>query len=240
MGYYYVYFTGIVLVVMDSIYIGSQAKRNSLTTLIISVLLILAGYLWLSWWGGSLTLPGYFIIAAGIVGLYIAWSKMSQPPHSLILHRDCLHYQHKYGHWKLQWQDIQRVDQPRQHNGLNQHSLNFLAIKLKSNQSVLSSISLRLASNLLLQQRHLLLHGDDENCASGQCYAENLLEKDTYTTDSGMHLTGIQAMFAQRMQRLRKNLGYDLFIEANELDRPIDEVVSLLRQCISAKALDDC
>ncbi|WP_416307327.1 DUF2982 domain-containing protein [Neptunicella sp. SCSIO 80796] len=222
----------------NSICIRSQAKRNSLTTLVISIILLLAGWVWISWLGKDLALPGYFVVAAGIVGLFLAWSKISQPQYSLILHRDFLQYQHKYGQWTLNWQDIQRVDQPRKHDGLSQQPLNFLAIKLKRQQSLLSSISLRLASNLLLQQRHLLLFGDNENCSSGQCYAENLLEKDTFTTEEGVNLTGIQAMFARRMQRLRVDLGYDLYIEANELDRPVEEIVTLLRQCISAKELE--
>ena len=39
-------------------------------------------------------------------------------------------------------------------------------------------------------------------------------------------------MFAHRMERLHQGLGYDLFIDVDQLDRTPDKFVQLLNQCI--------
>ncbi|MBC3767888.1 DUF2982 domain-containing protein [Neptunicella marina] len=216
---------------MDPICISADSKRNSLTTMIVAICLFFAGTIWLSHVPEFLRLPGYFIIAAAIVALIIAYSKYSQPQYSLIIHPDYLCYQHQYGQWQIHWLDIQRIDQPKFHDGLHSQELNYIGIRLKHPTNVLTTISLRLANNLMLQQRPLLLMGDDSECASGNCYASNLIENDHFDDKQGNVFKGVQAMFANRMQRLRKNLGYDLYIDASEFDRPIKEMLVLLRNC---------
>jgi len=110
-----------------------------------------------------------------------------------------------------------------------------VGIKLKSYQPLLSSISPRLVTNILMEQRPLLLYGfgvdAQQNCAKGTCYGDDLLEDDRFKDSDGHIYTGIQGMLANRMQKLRQRLGFDLYIAGSELDRSEHEFVKLLQQC---------
>jgi hypothetical protein len=88
-------------------------------------------------------------------------------------------------------------------------------------------------SNILMEQRPLLFHdmSASKDCATGGCHSDDMLEDDYYKDDNGVEYKGLQAMFANRMTKLRARLGYDLFVAGTELDRPEQEFVDLLRQC---------
>ena len=58
-----------------------------------------------------------------------------------------------------------------------------------------------------------------------------MLEHDYFKDNNGIEYQGIQAMFANRMTKLRARLGYDIFVSGSEIDRPEQEFVDLLRQC---------
>ncbi|MDP5039775.1 MAG: DUF2982 domain-containing protein, partial [Paraglaciecola sp.] len=66
---------------------------------------------------------------------------------------------------------------------------------------------------------------------TGNCYGADLLEDDYFKDAEGNTYKGIQAMLANRMQKLRMRLGFDIFIAAGELDRSEHEFVKLLKQC---------
>jgi hypothetical protein len=44
-------------------------------------------------------------------------------------------------------------------------------------------------------------------------------------------LTGVTAMFANRMRKLQAGLGYDVYLSVNDIDRSGIEFVALLRDC---------
>jgi hypothetical protein len=70
-----------------------------------------------------------------------------------------------------------------------------------------------------------------KSCSTGQCGAAELLEDDVYKAADGTTYKGIQAMFANRMVKLRARLGFDIFIASSDLDRSESEFVALLKQC---------
>lgn len=214
-----------------AILIRAQAKRNGITTLGIGVVGLFLSWLVLRLLPEGMFIPGVFATSLSIVALLIGWMKIREPAHSFALTRQKLQYLHRCGQWSLAWNNIQRIDTPRITEGLEQKDLPLVGIRLKQYQPLLESISPRLATNILMEQRPLLLHNREQQCTTGTCYGDDLLEQDEYRLEDGTRIKGIDAMLANRMSKLRASLGYDLFINSAELDRPTDEFVALLRQC---------
>ena len=217
----------------DIIEIKSQAKRN----VIVSVMLGLAGLciasIIFTSLASSLYLVGIFLSSASIVALLIAWFKYREPQFSFLLTRTSILYIHRRGQWQLDWSNVQRLDVPRVSHGLELRSLDMVAIKIKDYSVFLAKISPRLMSNILMEQRPLLFQQmpPSKDCATGSCYSDDILEHDYFKDSNGKEYRGIQAMFANRMIKLRARLGYDIFVAGSELDRPEQEFVNLLRQC---------
>lgn len=216
---------------LSIIRIRASAKRNGFTSLLIGFVGFFISWLLLARLPDSMFLLGIFISCLSIVAILIGWFKLREPSYSLALSPLQLLYLHRCGRWSLDWQNIQRIDIPRVSKGLHMQDMELVGIRLKRYQPLLESISPRLATNILMEQRPLLQYAQSQDCATGNCYSDNLIEDDRYRLDDGKVVTGVTAMLANRMTKLRQALGYDLFIPATELDRPIAEFVTLLRQC---------
>jgi hypothetical protein len=122
---------------------------------------------------------------------------------------------------------------PKVTHGLELKSLEMVAIKIKNYSVFLEKVSPRLMTNILMEQRPLLFQimPSTKDCATGNCHSDDMLEHDYFKDSNGKEYKGIQAMFANRMTKLRARLGYDIFVAGSELDRPEQEFVDLLRQC---------
>lgn len=212
-----------------SIKIKATAKRNGLTTLFVGIGVLLFAIILLNLIPKNFYLFGMFALSGGIVTLLIGWFKVREPQHSIELTKTHIHYRHRHGSWQLAWENVQRIDVPRVSQGIQQTSLGLVGIKIKHYEPLLESISPRLATNLLLEQRPLLLQ--NTGCAAGGCYNNDLIEDDSFKTQNGLFIKGIPAMLANRMTKLRASLGFDLYISMSELDRSTDEFVALLKQC---------
>lgn len=219
----------------DLIQIRSTSKRNILVSAMSGVVGLLVGAGLLVLLPVEYYLVGIFVTSLSLVFLLIAWVKFREPSYSFLLSKQYIIYQCRHGKWQLDWGNIQRLDVPTVSSGLNSRAIDMVGIKLKSYPDFLQHISPRLMTNLLMEQRPLLFHqasaSDGEKCKGSQCAAESLLENDHYKDQNGNEFKGIQAMFANRMTKLRSELGYDLFIAESDLDRPKEEFVHLLRQC---------
>ena len=217
----------------DIIEIRSQAKRNVLVSVLIGLVGLLLASISFSVLPKSLYLIGIFLTSASLVALLIAWVKYREPQFSFLLSKSSILYKHRHGQWQLDWSNIQRVDVPKVTHGLDLKPLEMVAIKIKSYPVFLEKTSPRLMSNILMEQRPLLFHdmSASKDCATGGCHSDDMLEDDYYKDDNGVEYKGIQAMFANRMTKLRARLGYDIFVAGSELDRPEQEFVDLLREC---------
>lgn len=215
----------------DVIQIRANSKRNGLTSLLIGLTGLVVAALLLTLLPKSAYLVGIFVASGSIVALLIGWFKIREPVFSIEISRETIFYRHRHGHWQVDWANVHRIDTPKINTGLEQKTLGFVGIRLKDIQPLIDSISPRLATNLLMEQRPLLLHGDMQQCSSGTCYSGGLIEDDVHKLPNGRVLKGIKAMLANRMSKLRESLGYDLFISAAEIDRETDDFVALLRQC---------
>jgi len=218
---------------LDIIEIKSQAKRNVIVSILFGLVGLCLASIAFSVLPKSLYLIGIFLTSASIVALLIAWVKYREPQFSFLISKTSILYKHRYGQWQLDWQNIQRVDVPRVTHGLENKALDMVAIKIKDYSVFLTEISPRLMTNLLMEQRPLLFHEmpASKDCATGSCHSDDMLENDFFKDTNGKEYTGIQAMFANRMTKLRARLGYDIFIAGSELDRPEQAFVELLRQC---------
>ena len=217
----------------DIIEIRNQAKRNVIVSILFGLVgLCLAGIAF-SVLPKSLYLIGIFLSCVSLVALLIAWVKYREPQFSFLLSRTSILYKHRHGQWQLDWRNIQRIDVPRVTYGLEHKSLDMVAIKIKDYSVFLEAISPRLMTNTLMEQRSLLFHEKPaaKDCATGSCHSDDMLEHDYFKDNNGTEYKGIQAMFANRMTKLRTRLGYDIFVDGSELDRPESEFVDLLRQC---------
>lgn len=217
----------------DIIEIRSQAKRNVLVSVLIGLAGLLLASIAFSVLPKSLYLIGIFLTSASLVALLIAWVKYREPQFSFLLSKSSIVYKHRYGQWQLDWSNIQRVDVPKVTHELDFKSLEMVGIKIKDYSVFLEKVSPRLMSNILMEQRPLLFYSmsASKDCATGGCSSDDMLEDDHYKDSNGVEYKGIQAMFANRMTKLRARLGYDIFVAATELDRQEQEFVDLLRQC---------
>lgn len=215
----------------DIIQIRAQSKQNSLTALLAGALGLSVSVAILSWLPESMFLVGVFALSASLVTLLIAWCKWREPPHSLQLTRQQIAYLHRNGQWCLDWDNIQRIDVPKIYNGLEHKSLGLVGLKIKDYMPLIDNISPRLATNILLEQRPLLLQLQKQSCTTGGCYSEDMLEDELYKDANGRQVKGVKGMLGNRMKKLRARLGYDLYISASELDRSEQDFVILLREC---------
>ncbi|MFT2089649.1 DUF2982 domain-containing protein [Paraglaciecola sp. 2405UD69-4] len=218
----------------EVIEIRSHGKRNVIVTGLIGLMLFVMAVVMLLSLPEAYYLVGVFLLSASIVAFLIAWVKYREPQFSFLLSKTSIRYQHKNGSWALPWDSIQRIDVPVVTSGFERKPLNMVALKVKDYVPLIENMSPRLMSNILMEQRPLLFHNmpaESDNCATGSCYSDELLEDDVYKSNQGKIYKGIQAMFANRMTKLRQRLGYDLYIPVSELDRPESDFVVLLRQC---------
>ena len=215
----------------ETILIRAQSKQNSLTSLVLGCIGLLLALVVFFVLPESFFLLGVFLLSGAIVASIIAWYKWREPPHSLQLTKQHLAYIHRNGQWQLDWHNIQRIDVPKIHSGLDVTSLGLVGIKIKDYLPLLENISPRLATNILLEQRPLLLQLQKQGCATGACYSEDLLEDEVHKLAQGGTIKGIKGMLGNRMKKLRERLGYDLYIATAELDRDEQAFVDLLRQC---------
>lgn len=215
----------------EVIYVRSVASTNGVVTCAVGGGLVLLGAIAMTILPELFFLAGVLVVVAGIIGITMGIFKLREPRHSLGISRQEIVYYHRRGSWVIPWDNVQRVDVPKVYEGLILHDLEMVGIRLKDPEAFLESISPRLITHLLMEQRPLIGKVDMANCQSGKCYGDDLIEDTKYKMKSGKVLTGISAMFANRMRKLQSGLGFDLYLSANDLDRPPQEFVQLLKEC---------
>ena len=215
----------------QTIRIRAASKGNGLTSLLAGLVAIILGFVLLGIVPEQFVLVAIACIAIGIIALVIGFFKLKEPEHSLIINPDGIKYHHRYGTWFITWENIHRIDTPRVTRGLEQVDLSMVGFRIKSYTPLFGHISQRLMTNLLMEQRPLLMQNTDPSCKTGQCPSSDLIENQKHKLPEGDILTGVQGMFANQMQKLRDRLGYDIYVNEAELDRTADEFVILVRAC---------
>lgn len=133
----------------------------------------------------------------------------------------------------MRWNNISKIGICNYDNDGWQQPLPWIGIKLKDYQPYLAAICPRVATEILLSQRALLYLGAKQH-NQGQNFEEIVLDSNVFQDNSGREYKGLQAMLANRMQYQRNYFDYDIFISAQDLDRPADEFVGLVRRYLAA------
>lgn len=212
---------------IPEIRIKAQSKHNAYSimligfTLFISVIIFSQNY----WYQAKLVL--IFLLLVSIVIIFIGVTKHIEPVNSFQLTPKNLTYQHKYGNWKVKWQDIRRISQVSETVGIDYVTLPYLGIKLDSLKDISANISPRLASRLIHEQRPLIYF----------CIQHRLLTVQQATINfspfklNGKIIKGPVAAFLYQTASLHEALGYHLFIPQSAIDRPCQDFGNLLKDC---------
>ena len=220
---------------VEQIFIRASSKSNGITSVVFGVIGLCISVLWLAFLPDWLFLAGIFLTSAALVCLLIGYFKIREPEYSLEIAKDFITYRHRLGSWRIHWDNLQRADCPRVRHGMEHIPLETIGFKIKSYTDFLNTISPRLATHLLMEQRPLLMQNIGENCASGSCYEQSMFDDKPFVMDDGTVIKGVKAMLAHRMVELRNRLGLDIFISSSELDRDATEFVALISQCQQAR-----
>ncbi|WP_111978379.1 DUF2982 domain-containing protein [Algibacillus agarilyticus] len=159
------------------------------------------------------------------IGFLLGLLKIIEPVISCELDDTGLIYYLKKGELKVRWQDIRRMGDVN----FESRKLPYIGIKLISLDNVLNDTSLRVMSNLIVQQRALLGQVMSQSCETGTCISEDILNTDPFKTAERTY-KGVQAMFAHQLVLLDTHLGYHILLPEGALDRQPDEFIRLMRQ----------
>ena len=168
------------------------------------------------------------LLVAGL-GFYLSYlSQRSRLAFSLSRYH--VQYHCSKGGWSLPWQSITQISIPTvSHEGWHQ-PLPWLGLRLANYEPLLNSISFRVASQLLIEQRGLLLCGYRYAEAPQLALEQMLFDETPYILSNGKVYRGLLAMLGNRMRYTRELLGYDVFIHESLLDRPLDDFAGVMRQ----------
>lgn len=210
--------------------VSPAAKGDALTFLILGVVVFaITMLLFLA----DLELPkaawGLLWIASAAL-FFLGAAKIYEPKVSLVINPETIRYEHRRGTWQIEWDNIVRFDVPRIAEFMKSEDLPYLGFRLRSIEPVLAQISPRLAVHLVSEQRHLLVAALRRERPDLHDYSPYFDLPDKYTAETGKVYRGVQALFAVRCEQLRELLGYDLYVPASALDRPIEDFVSWLKQ----------
>ncbi|MEH0665843.1 DUF2982 domain-containing protein [Vibrio scophthalmi] len=137
------------------------------------------------------------------------------------------------GGWVVKWNNISRIGLCYYDSDGWQQPLPWIGIKLKHYSPYLTGVCPRIATEILLSQRALLYLGAKQH-KQGTRFEEIVLDSADYHDEDGQAFTGLQAMLANRMRYQRAYYDYDIFISTQDLDRPADEFVGLMRRYLAA------
>lgn len=210
-------------------HIEPTSRHNGLTLTVAGLglmpIVLAAGY----WLEGRGQLVIIFIFLAAMVTALLGVLKLREPEFSFTLSPEHLHFHHKVGGWSLNWDNIQRIDQPRLTRGLDLVDLPYVGIKIRDYDAFLPLMTPRLAVNILTEQRPLLAMALRYGAISRREMHDWLIEDTQFRSANGQSYTGLIAMLGHRMGHLRDLYGYDLLIHESSLDRDASDFSTLLR-----------
>ncbi|EWH12128.1 hypothetical protein DS2_00355 [Catenovulum agarivorans DS-2] len=214
----------------DTVYIKSSAKQHGYSLALYSGIGFVLSLLLFIQFSHLAELPLLFLMMCSVVAFVVALFKLQEPDLSFMLNNQGILYHHKRGFMLVEWSNIRRIGIPTVQHGLEQKELAYIGVNLIDSEKILSAVSLRLISHLLMEQRAILHKYLLVDCPTGTCPSEITLNTDPYKSSSGQVYKGLRGMFAHRMDWLKKLSGYDLLIPETAFDRSSDEFAKLLRQ----------
>jgi len=208
--------------------IKAQSNHHALFLMLVAFVIIFTTLAFSQGHWHQYHLPLTFIYLTGLVIFITGLTKFLQPKFSLSITPTGIKYQHRYGHWQIEWQQIQRISLIKETIGLEQIKLPYVGIQLIELSSLAKQISPRLANRLIHEQKPLLAIAiKQQRLSLEQCQ----LCFEPFILASGELLKGPLAAFFHHSSILQTAFGYHLYLPETALDRPLTDFNKLLIQC---------
>jgi len=209
--------------------IKAQSNHHALFLMLVALIITLATLVFSQGYWRQFHLVIIFIYLSALVIFITGLAKYLEPKYSLCLNPTGIKYQHRYGHWIIDWQQIQRISLINETSGLTRIQLPYIGIRLINLSTLADQISPRLANRLIHEQKPLVAFAVSQNLLPLE---QALLSFDPFILTSGEILTGPLAAFLHHSTALHQALGYHLFIPETAIDRDLNEFCTLLTQCM--------
>ena len=209
--------------------IKAQSNHHALFLMLVALIITLATLVFSQGYWRQFHLVIIFIYLSALVIFITGLAKYLEPKYSLCLNPTGIKYQHRYGHWIIDWQQIQRISLINETSGLTRIQLPYIGIRLINLSTLANQISPRLANRLIHEQKPLVAFAVSQNLLPLE---QALLSFDPFILTSGEILTGPLAAFLHHSTALHQALGYHLFIPETAIDRDLNEFCTLLTQCM--------
>ncbi|GAB6262308.1 DUF2982 domain-containing protein [Photobacterium sp. R1] len=156
-----------------------------------------------------------------------------QPPVGFTLTFMHLQYHSPQGGWITKWQDVAEIGRASVgYEGWYQ-PLPWIGVRLKHYDDFLDSICPRIASQILMEQRGLLIMAYKRADSPPHEIEDMLFDDKHFVGENGKVNKGLLAMLANRMRYNRELMGFDFFISEDLLDRPADDFIGLARRFLA-------
>lgn len=209
--------------------IKAQSSHHALFLMLVALFITFSTLVFSQGYWRQFQLVFTFIYLCSLVIFITGLAKYLEPKYSLCLNPNNIKYQHRYGHWKIDWLQIQRISLINETSGLSTIQLPYIGIRLIDLSTLADKISPRLANRLIHEQKPLVAFAMSQKLLPRD---QSLLNFDPFVLSSGEILTGPLAAFLHHSTLLNQALGYHLFLPETAIDRDLNEFCTLLTQCM--------
>jgi hypothetical protein len=215
---------------LPTINIKAKARHHAVFLILVASLLALFTLLLSQFYWHQYRLVLIFSYLTSLVIFITGIAKKLEPTFSFILSPKNITYNHRFGHWQLTWQQIQRIALIKETSGMAQIELPYIGIKLKNIDDLAEQLSPRLANRLIHEQKPLIAFAVMQGLLSLE---DSQLNFNTFTLASGKIIKGPLAAFLYHSQTLDSAFGYHLYLPENSNDRELSQFCSLLKSCMN-------
>lgn len=209
--------------------IKAQSNHHATFLMLTAFIITVVSFIFSQGYWRQFQLVIIFIYLCALVIFITGLAKYLEPQYSLSINPNGIKYQHRYGHWQIDWPDIQRISLINETYGLTNIQLPYIGIRLKQLPLLADHISPRLANRLIHEQKPLLAFAIKMHYLTIE---ESILNFDPFILPSGEILKGPLAAFLHHSTVLNKALGFHLFLPETAIDRELNEFCTLLSQCM--------
>lgn len=213
---------------MKVIKANKQIEGNVIRQCSIGLLLLALCYLLI----GAESHKVYCFVGIGLsFALYWFAREMDRVPAiAFTFAKDHFVFHHKSGDLRVAYENIVRVDVVSITQGLERRQIGYIGIKLRAPELMYEEIPLRLASRLLIEQKDLQVRAGKEQCSTGRCDIDTIVDQVEWRSKSGLIMTGVAGMFANRSEVLNRQLGFHFYISEQAFDMQSVKAVQIIRE----------
>ena len=211
--------------------IKAQGNHHALFLMLTAFIVAFITFIFSQGYWRQFQLVIIFIYLSALVIFITGLAKYLEPQYSLCINPNGIKYQHRYGHWEINWPQIQRISLINETFGLTNIQLPYIGIRLNQLSPLADHISPRLANRLIHEQKPLLAFAIKMDYLTIE---QGILNFDPFILSSGEILKGPLAAFLHHSTVLHKTLGYHLFLPETAIDRELNEFCTLLKLCMKS------